>query len=66
MESARGISFPRSQPHCKHPVTGGKDAVRTLRRLASYYQTPTLERLKLLSIVNRTAEPPRSEIACDK
>ena len=66
MESAREISFPRSQPDCKHPVRGGKDAVLTLKRLASYYQTPTLERLKLLSIVNRTAEPPRNEIACDK
>ena len=37
-----------------------------LKRFAGYYQTPTLERFKLLSIVNRTAEPPRSEIACDK
>ena len=43
-----------------------KARVQDLRRLASYYQIPTLERLKLLSIVNRTAEPPRSEIACDK
>jgi len=43
-----------------------KTRVQDLKRLASYYQIPTLERLKLLSIVNRTAEPPRSEIACDK
>ena len=66
MESAREISFPRSQPDCKHPLRGGKGPVLDLRRFARYYQTPTLERLKLLSIVNRTAEPPRSEIACDK
>ena len=66
MESAREISFPRLRQDCKHPVRGGKDAVLTLRRFSGYYQTPTLERLKLLSIVNRTAEPPRSEIACDK
>ena len=41
-------------------------AFATSVAFAGYYQTPTLERLKLLSIVNRTAEPPRSEIACDK
>ena len=41
------------------------DAFMSYRPFAAY-QTPTLERLRLLSIVNRTAEPPRSEIACDK
>ena len=29
------------------------------------YQTPTLDRLRLLSIVKRTDELPRSEIACE-
>ncbi len=31
----------------------------------AFYQTPTLDRLRLLSIVNLTSEFPRSEMACD-
>jgi len=32
---------------------------------AATYQTPTLDRLRLLSMVKRTAELPRSDIDCD-
>jgi hypothetical protein len=50
-----------------HHLATNREAHVFVRRVnrGALYQTPTLDLLRLLSMVNLTSEFPRSEIACE-